>query len=101
MPTISDLGYGTSREGAAMLMEDIRSHLMLKVSENAADISKIEAACNENWVGTSKDVFLNNLRKDVTVLQDGLNQMYSALHAEINMTTEAIMDFDQNLISEN
>ena len=101
MSTISDLGYGTSREGVTVLLEDIKSNLITTVAENAADISKIEAACNENWVGHSKDVFLNNLRKDVTVLQDGLNQMYNALVTEINAASAAIMDFDQKLISEN
>lgn len=101
MPTISDLGYGTSKEGVNALLDDIKSNLITKVADNAADISKIETACNENWSGTSKENFINNLKKDVAILQEGLNQMYGALVAEINAASSAVLDFDQNLIKEN
>ena len=100
MPAIGDLGYGTSKSGVEGLLEEIRSNLITKVSENASDTSKIKTACDENWSGTSKERFVANLDKDVALLQDSLNQMYAALVAEINATSAAIMDFDQNLINE-
>lgn len=101
MPTISTLGYGTSSKGVQSLLDEIRSDLIDTVSNNAGDISTIETACNENWEGTSKEVFLSNLKKDVKMLQEGLDQMYNALGKEINAASAAILDFDQNLIQEN
>lgn len=92
--------YGASEGGVAQLLEDIKAELITKVSEQAADISGIESACNNNWQGTAKERFINNLKKDVADLQEGLNGAYKTLDTELTAVSAAVHDFDQYLIDE-
>ena len=73
---------------------------LTKVAEQCTDIKEIETSCRENWHGTSCDRFLENLKKDTEVLKESLNALYVALANEVNATSSAILDFDQNLINE-
>lgn len=98
MATIGDLQFGTSKAGTVALLEQIKAELIIKVSEAAGDIYEISDACVKNWQGVSRVNFLNNLRSDVKILQDGLNTMYNVLETEIMSASNEIMNFDRNLI---
>ena len=98
MPTIGDLSHGTSTTGVSEFLKEIESKLVGTVATNAEDIAGLESACNENWEGKSKERFLENLKSDVKLLRDSLNQMYEALEVEIYAAANAIIDFDKNLI---
>lgn len=99
MPTIKELQYGYNTEGVEAFIEAIRAKALNEASETVKDISKIREACENNWEGTARENFINNLTQDSQYVSDQFERLYDILIREINSISVAMQNKDGELIN--
>lgn len=99
MPTIQEMSHGFDMVGIEDYLEELRAIVLSTAAEQVRDISGIEAACEENWSGTAKDRYLEELRKTANHTAEQFENLYNILVSEVAAIGNSMDSFDKNLFN--
>lgn len=96
----SGFEYGFDSQGVENLLAEIRGVVITQAADDAIkELSQIKTACNENWQGESREVFLKRLEEDANAFSNSLKELYNAFEKEIMNAAFNFNNFDKNLFN--
>ncbi len=80
-------------------LKEIQTEVIQKTCDALdTNISELESAIDEVWVGQSADNFKKNLENDVSKIQMALQSAYYALTSQFNQIITGMAEVDNNLV---
>lgn len=99
MPTLSEMAYG----GSSTEVENFATALSTAigtVSTAINDISQVTTAVNANWVGKSKDKFLEALATDAQNVDTLIASFFNTLGTEFTNVMSVMQQHDLEMFKE-
>ena len=95
----ADIGFDANEVQRAL--NDIHAHV-IETTENALrfNLTNLDAAVDEVWSGKSAETFKSNMHFDVEAICKALDEAYEGLKIQFAQMTNAMNEFDANLIQE-
>lgn len=94
---ISDLTMGVSKSGMAKYKEDLKTNVLVKVSDKINDVTTVITAIEAGWQGISRDNFLTDFAAARGSICADLKEEYNDLQARLEELEDSYFRQDASL----
>ena len=95
----ADIGFDANEVQAAL--NDIHTQVIEQAQNDLRiQLSDLDNAVDEIWVGQSAEIFKKNMQTDVEAICQGLSDAYEVLKSEFSQITSSMTEIDANLVQE-